>query len=97
MTFSDDDVNIKNLQDGKSSKIDFKNLITGNKNDAINLMKKLSGEELLALKENVNQLKVKQYVSTGGSYDKETKNILSDTTFDTLLHELGHAKDTFVF
>ena len=39
MTFSDDDVNIKNLQDGKSSKIDFKNLIAGNKNDAINLMK----------------------------------------------------------
>lgn len=51
MIFSDDDVNIKNLQDGKSSKIDFKNLIAGNKNDAINLMKKLSGEELLALKE----------------------------------------------
>lgn len=93
MTFSDKDVNIKNLQDGKISKIDFKNLIDGNKNDAIELIKKLSGEELLALKENVNKLKVEKYVITGGCYECETKNVLSNNNFDTLLHELGHAKD----
>lgn len=65
----------------------------GNKNDAIELIKKLSGEELLALKENVNKLKVEKYVITGGCYECETKNVLSNNNFDTLLHELGHAKD----
>lgn len=84
MTFSDKDVNIKNLQDGKISKIDFKNLIDGNKNDAIELIKKLSGEELLALKENVNKLKVEKYVITGGCYECETKNVLSNNNFDTV-------------
>lgn len=92
MTFTDKDVNIKNLKDGNVSKIDFEKFITGDKDVAINLMKRMSGDELIALKKCTKELHTEKD-KFNGSFAGKTKTIKIGDNLGTLLHELGHAKD----
>lgn len=95
MIFTDKNVNIKNLNNGKTSNIDFENFVVGNKENTIKLLKKMSGEELLALKKNVKQLNVIDD-SFKCNYSYETGILTTSSDASSLLHELGHAKDSLI-
>ena len=95
MTFTDKNVNIKNLGNGETSNIDFEKFVTGDKEVAIKLMKKLTGDELLALKKNVKQLNItNDFMKCDYSYETGVLNTCDDV--GSFLHELGHAKDTMI-
>lgn len=68
--------------------------IVGNQDEIIKVLKKMPGEELLKLKENVNELDgtkdvINSYTITG----KAKNRIYSGDNLYIVLHELGHALD----
>lgn len=95
MTFTDKNVNIKDFNNGETSEIDFEKFVTGDKDIATKLLKKMSGEELLALKKNVKQLNITND-NMQSSYSYKTGVLITSEEVGALLHELGHAKDMIV-
>jgi len=92
ITVNEKEINIKNLKDNKDSKITFENYIDGNKEKILEALKKMPGEELIALSKSVKHLNGIDDInySTYGAVNKRIKT--GDNLF-VMLHELGHAKD----
>ena len=92
ITVEDKAINVKNMTDGKTSTINFENYINGNQEKILTVMKKMPGEELIALSKNTKQLEGIDDIlhSTYGAVNKRIKT--GDNLF-VMLHELGHAKD----
>ena len=88
----DKSINIKDVNNNKTHTINFENYIGGNKNKILDVMKKMPGEELIALSKNTKELEgIDDIVySTYGAVNKKIKT--GDNLF-VMLHELGHAKD----
>jgi len=92
ITVNEKEINIKNLKDNRESKITFENYIDGNKEKILEVLKKMPGEELIALSKSVKHLNGIDDInySTYGAVNKRIKT--GDNLF-VMLHELGHAKD----
>lgn len=92
ITVEDKAINVKDMKDGKTSTINFENYINGNQEKILTVMKKMPGEELIALSKNTKQLEGIDDIlhSTYGAINKRIKT--GDNLF-VMLHELGHAKD----
>lgn len=92
ITVEDKTINVKDMKDGKTSTINFKNYISGNQDKILTVMKKMPGEELIALSKKTKQLEGIDDIlhSTYGAVNKRIKT--GDNLF-VMLHELGHAKD----
>ena len=92
ITVADKAINVKDMKDGKTSTINFENYINGNQEKILTVMKKMPGEELIALSKNTKQLEGIDDIlhSTYGAVNKRIKT--GDNLF-VMLHELGHAKD----
>ncbi len=92
ITVNEKEINIKNLKDNKESKITFENYIDGNKEKVLESLKRMPGEELIALSKTVKHLNGIDDInySTYGAVNKRIKT--GDNLF-VMLHELGHAKD----
>ena len=92
ITVEDKAINVKDMKDGKTSTINFENYINGNQEKILTVMKKMPGEELIALSKNTKQLEGIDDIlhSTYGAVNKRIKT--GDNLF-VMLHELGHAKD----
>lgn len=92
ITVNEKEINIKNLKDNKESKITFENYIDGNEEKVLESLKRMPGEELIALSKTVKHLNGIDDInySTYGAVNKRIKT--GDNLF-VMLHELGHAKD----
>ena len=92
ITVEDKAINVKDMKNGKTSTINFENYINGNQEKILTVMKKMPGEELIALSKNTKQLEGIDDIlhSTYGAVNKRIKT--GDNLF-VMLHELGHAKD----
>lgn len=92
ITVEDKAINVKDMNNGKTSTINFENYINGNQEKLLTVMKKMPGEELIALSKNTKQLEGIDDIlhSTYGAVNKRIKT--GDNLF-VMLHELGHAKD----
>ena len=92
ITLNDKEINIKNLKSNAESKITFENYIDGNKEKILQSLKRMPGEELIALSKTVKHLNGIDDInySTYGAVNKRIKT--GDNLF-VMLHELGHAKD----
>ena len=92
ITVEDKAINVKDMKNGKISTINFENYINGNQEKILTVMKKMPGEELIALSKNTKQLEGIDDIlhSTYGAVNKRIKT--GDNLF-VMLHELGHAKD----
>lgn len=90
---------VKDLKhSGKEVTIEFKKKIKGEeneKNEIINLLKKVPGEELFEVVDCVKKIKGKtQDKVLDSHFNQLTKNIQMADNLFVFLHELGHAKDS---
>lgn len=92
ITVNEKEMNIKDLKNNSTSKIEFENYIDGNKEKIVSVLKKMSGEELISLGKVVKHMNGIDDIlhSTYGVVNKRIKT--GDNLF-VMLHELGHAKD----
>ena len=82
------------MHSGKEASIEFDNMISGNKDEIVSLLKKIPGEELFEVVDCCNGIKGNDHDKIlNSAYNKLTKEInMADNLF-VFLHELGHAKD----
>ena len=86
IVYGDKNISVKN--NGKTTEIGLYGFANGD----ISPMKKLSGAELVQMKNNVTKYNGSQ--GSFAAYDMYTKEVnTSDNKLSTLCHELGHAKD----
>jgi len=86
MTYNQDKISIQH--NGKTTEIDLYNFARGD----ISPLFKLSGDELLQMKNNVTKFGGNR--GSFAAYNVFNKDVnTSDNNLSTLLHELGHAKD----
>lgn len=82
---------IKNLKTQKESKIAFISMFQDDKEILKNLLKRVSGEELEEMKNNVSSIKYARL--TGSQSDPRRREITTVDDLYTFLHEIGHSKD----
>ena len=92
ITVNEKEINIKNLKDNKDSKLTFENYIDGNKEKILDVLKKMPGEELIALSKTVKHLNGIDDINYS-TYGVVNKRIKTGDNLFVMLHELGHAKD----
>ena len=83
------------MHSGKETSIEFDNMISGNQEEIVKLLKKVPGEELFDVVDCCNGLNGKDHDQVlASSYNKNTKYINIADNLYVFLHELGHAKDS---
>lgn len=92
ITVNEKEMNIKDLKNNNESKITFENYIDGNQEKIINVLKKMPGEELIALSNTVKHLNGIDDINYS-TYGATNKRIKTGDNLFVMLHELGHAKD----
>ena len=92
ITVNEKEMNIKDLKNNNESKITFENYIDGNQEKIINVLKKMPGEELIALGKTVKHLNGIDDINYS-TYGATNKRIKTGDNLFVMLHELGHAKD----
>lgn len=92
ITLQDKSIQIKDTNKNETSTINFANYIDGNVEKILEVLKKMPGEELIALAKNTRELQGIDNIlySTYAAVEKRIKT--GDNLF-VMLHELGHAKD----
>ena len=88
----DKKITVKDLHHNKEASIEFENKFTGDKKSLINLMKKVSGNELFEAVENISKMESTDSVYQAGFSPVSKEVSIMDDLF-VFLHELGHAKD----
>lgn len=95
ITADDDSVTVKDMENPERMATFKRGVdITGDEEEIMKVLKKMPGEELLKMKENVTQLEgtndiLRSYSRTG----KNSRTIHSGDNLFVILHELGHAVD----
>ena len=92
ITVNEKDIDIKDLNTKKSSKITFENYLDGNKEKILTVLKKMPGEELIALGKTTKHLNGIDDINYS-TYGAVNKRIKTGDNLYVMLHELGHAKD----
>lgn len=92
ITVNDKDIDIKDLNSKESSKIVFENYLDGNKDKILTVLKKMPGEELIALGKTTKHLNGIDDINYS-TYGAVNKRIKTGDNLYVMLHELGHAKD----
>ena len=92
ITVNEKEMNIKDLNNNNESKITFENYIDGNQDKIIKVLKKMPGEELIALSKTVKHLNGIDDINYS-TYGATNKRIKTGDNLFVMLHELGHAKD----
>ncbi len=94
ITVDDKKITVKDLHHETEAEINFNKKFKGKKEEVINLLKKVPGEELFEVVDSVKKLKGKgkDEVLTS-AYSPLTRNINIGDDLMVFLHELGHAKD----
>lgn len=88
----DKKLTVKDLHHNKEASIVFENKFNGDKKSLINLMKKVSGNELFETVENIGKMESTDSVYQAGFSPVSKEVSIMDDLF-VFLHELGHAKD----
>ncbi len=95
---NDKELKIKNLHHNTETSIKFDKMIKGkHQKEVVEMLKKLSGDELFDVIDSLNKIKSNSHEKSLYSYFEPNKKSIS--TADNLfvfLHELGHAKDSAV-
>lgn len=92
ITTDDKQLTVKDLHHNKETSINFKKTCKGNKEELINLLKKVPGEELFETVDSIKKLTGKKDV-LDSYFNPVTKNVNMGNDLFVFLHELGHAKD----
>lgn len=92
--YSDDDnkLSVKDRKTNDSTELDLHMFIFGSKSKLIPTLKKVSGDELIKMSQNVKRL-FYQDSQMNSSYKPGDKDVNSNADDYILIHELGHAKD----
>ncbi len=92
--YSDDDnkLSVKDRKTNDSTELDLHMFIFGSKSKLIPTLKKVSGDELIKMSQNVKRL-FYQESQMNSSYKPGDKDVNSNADDYILIHELGHAKD----
>ena len=92
--YSDDDkkLNVKNLKTNETNELDLYQYILGNSKKLIPVLKKISGDELIKMGNNVTRL-FQIDDDTSSYYHPGRKDINTSDNEYIFLHELGHSKD----
>lgn len=90
---SEDKIEVKNLNNEKeTASIDINKRIFGDKQRIINVLKQVSGDELIELAKNVKTFEGIENTEDSAFNENEKKITTGDNMF-VILHELGHTKD----
>ena len=92
ITTDENKLTVKDLHHEKEASINFKKSCTETPKELINLLKKVSGDELFEVVENVSKMEYKSDLRDS-SFSPVTKEIGVVDNLYVFLHELGHAKD----
>ena len=92
ITTDDENLTVKDLHHNTETSINFKKKCKGNKEELINLLKKVPGEELFETVDSIKKMTGKKNVLES-YFNPVTKNINIGDDLFVFLHELGHAKD----
>ena len=92
ITVNDKEIDIKDLNTKDSSKITFENYLDGNKDKILTALKRMPGEELIALGKTTKHLNGIDDINYS-TYGAVNKRIKTGDNLYVMLHELGHAKD----
>ena len=93
ITTDDKKLTVKDLHHNREASINFEEKLIGNKKDLVNLLKKVSGEELLETVANIGKMDSTDSIYQAG-FSPVSKDVnIMDNLF-VFLHELGHAKDS---
>lgn len=92
ITVNEKDIDIKDLNTKENSKIVFENYLDGNKEKILTALKKMPGEELIALGKTTKHLNGIDDINYS-TYGAVNKRIKTGDNLYVMLHELGHAKD----
>lgn len=92
ITLNDKEIDIKDLNTRDSSKITFENYLDGNKDKILTALKRMPGEELIALGKTTKHLNGIDDINYS-TYGAVNKRIKTGDNLYVMLHELGHAKD----
>lgn len=92
ITTDDENLTVKDLHHNTETSINFKKKCKGNKEELINLLKKVPGEELFETVDSIKKMTGKKN-SLESYFNPVTKNINIGDDLFVFLHELGHAKD----
>ena len=80
------------LHHNREASINFEEKLKGNKKDLVNLLKKVSGEELFETVQNIGKMDSTNSIYQAGFSPVSKEISIMDNLF-VFLHELGHAKD----
>lgn len=91
------DLVVKDVRRELEAKIDFKKQFKGEKEELLNLLKKVPGNELFDTVDSISKLNglPKDEVLKSG-YMPYNKNVMIGDDLFVFLHELGHAKDSAI-
>ncbi len=92
ITTDDKKLTVKDLHHNREASINFDEKLTGNKKDLVNLLKKVSGEELFETVQNIGKMDSTNSIYQAG-FSPVSKEIAIMDNLYVFLHELGHAKD----
>lgn len=92
ITTDDKKLTVKDLHHNREAYINFEEKLTGNKKDLVNLLKKVSGEELFETVQNIGKMDSTNDIYQAGFSPVSKEIAIMDNLF-VFLHELGHAKD----
>ena len=92
ITTDDKKLTVKDLHHNREASINFEEKLTGNKKDLVNLLKKVSGEELFETVQNIGKMDSTNDIYQAGFSPVSKEIAIMDNLF-VFLHELGHAKD----
>ena len=94
ITVDDKKITVKDLHHETEAEINFNKKFKGKKEEVVNLLKKVPGEELFEVVDSVKKLKGKGKDEVlASAYSPLTRNINIGDDLMVFLHELGHAKD----
>ena len=95
ITSDDNNITVKDLSNPERTATFKRGVeIVGEQNEIINVLKKMPGEELLKLKESVDELDgTKDVLSSYSSPGPDKRKIRSGDNLFAILHELGHSVD----
>ena len=92
ITTDDKKLTVKDLHHNREASINFEEKLTGNKKDLVNLLKKVSGEELFETVQNIGKMDSTNDIYQAGFSPVSKEIAIMDNLF-VFFHELGHAKD----
>ena len=92
ITTDDKKLTVKDLHHNREASINFEEKLKGNKKDLVNLLKKVSGEELFETVQNIGKMDSTNSIYQAGFSPVSKEISIMDNLF-VFLHELGHAKD----